>query len=77
MDKLIERLDALSKQATRQPWNERGNLIGGYTTDDMVTMASSGGITAEDREFIVAIVNAWPEIRHRLLAAEAMREEVA
>jgi hypothetical protein len=89
--KTLDELDALYAEATGGPWHvehtgERGADVysGSYPwgPDCGVGVVHASGTNAHaDAAFIVALVNAWPEVRERLRRAEARvgaaREHVA
>jgi hypothetical protein len=82
--KTLDELDALYAEATGGPWHvehtgERGADVysGSYPwgPDCGVGVVHASGTNAHaDAALIVALVNAWPEVRERLRRAERERE---
>lgn len=77
---LVEALGRLAARASEQPWNSnggaivtQGHSINSSANDPDTRRYYGGGLIAEsiargDREFICALVNAWPEIRAALVS---------
>jgi hypothetical protein len=94
---LARRIDGLAEQASERPW-EPMTPYGALVTQGRCANSTNGAEDREsyggaliaesmgiaDREFIAALVNAWPQIREALLelaiyreADETIRQEVA
>ena len=83
----VEYIDRLAAVASELPW-QAGKPGGALVTQDWCANPASGaedrahyggGLVGEsigrvDREFIAALVNAWPQIRAALLAGKAMHD---
>jgi hypothetical protein len=84
MTDIIDQLDALAEKATAGPWRSVTVTLGedgedGYESVGPRHEYSDDGeqLARADADFFVALVNAWPAIRDRLRAAEAVAETVA
>ena len=83
MKELVENIDRLAAAASDQPWRSvhpYGSIITDGTSlnhmDEDSRRAYGGGLICEsvanaDKDFICALVNAWPEIRKALLKGGA------
>lgn len=78
---IIQRIDELAARATPRPWSAEGNSIGTYVDGryEWSSVASTGMVDRDNEHerdanaaFIVALANAWPEIRSEI---EALRKE--
>lgn len=83
---LLDELDRLAEKATKREWRVLQSkygpswvVVNWLTTEKVFDDGSAGGeydssCKESDRDFIVALVNAWPEIKKRLEAAEKMTD---
>lgn len=79
----IRKIQELSEEATKGPWEDLYELgddmfkgPANIRSDDDGVVVSNWVQSGKDADFVVTIVNSWPEIYKELLASRALVESV-